>query len=388
MGRDPGADDRWERFLEPEGPPPPPDGSTGPGAPDHRGASGPAEPGDEETHGGGPLRWDLLEDDEGEAEHRSTRGRVLLLAALVPWLIVAGILWRTGDDPTLGAHDDGHTDHVTADGDADADEREEGSPPADEGVTGWDETPEPWDATEGAIEDLLLPEPDALRFGARASAGAGEAAGVAHLVAREWLDDIGVPLGIEAIERSATGAYVEHIIVESVDIPAPDAAVVTLVAVLLDVEEGTYSDARAVRIAVPVHLAREGARPAGTPWWLPGPDLRPITVGEQALDDDPTVLADAGAALQAAGYREIDVRSVALSDRWPIVVSATGVAPGQSAPAEHRVWLRQHLDGLVVAGWLPDVITDDEGRPLDERRVPAGSSEEVPEDPSPTPTEP
>lgn len=382
MGRDRADERRWERFLEPEGPPPPPDGSTGPDASARRGASGPDQP--DGAEGEGPLRWDLLEDDEEGRPHRGGRGRTLLLAALVPWLIVAAILWRTNDDTTRDPHHE-HDRRVTEEGDASA--ADDFASPPDGDVRARDDDPGAVEGHPGAIEDLL-PEPDALRFGTRASAGAGEAAAVAHLVAREWLDDIGVPLGIEEVEAVGTGAYVEHIVVEAVDVPSPDAAVVTLVALLLEVSDGSYDGARTARVAVPVHLAREGARPAGAPWWLPGPDLRPVSLDERVLDDDPTLLAEAGAALQAAGYRDIDVTSVALSDSWPIAVSATAIAPGQSGPAEHRVWLRQHLDGLVVAGWLPDVVADDEGRPLDLRQTPSAPTEDAPGDPSPTPTQP
>ncbi|MFN2558013.1 MAG: hypothetical protein ABR592_14325 [Nitriliruptorales bacterium] len=190
-----------------------------------------------------------------------------------------------------------------------------------------------------------------LRFGGRAAFGPGDAAAVAVTVARAWLGDVGPHLEL-GLGRAGTGAYVEHLAVEAVDHPAPGAAVVTLVAVLLDSEGGTYRNARVVRIGVPVRLDRAGARPAGSPWWLPTPDLAPaipkwIAVGEEHE------LTEAGAALEAAGYRSVAVRRLDRSDSWPWRVVALATAPGAATPSEHTVWLREHLGQLVVAGWLP-----------------------------------
>ncbi|MDP8961323.1 MAG: hypothetical protein M3N32_06905 [Actinomycetota bacterium] len=202
-----------------------------------------------------------------------------------------------------------------------------------------------------------------MRFGGRAAVGPGDAAAVAVAVARAWLGDVGPPLDL-GLGRAGTGAYVEHLAVEAVDHPAPGAAVVTLVAVLLDTDDGAYRSARVVRLGVPVRLDGTGAYPAGSPWWLPAPELTAAPPQWTPVEQQPE-LAEAGAALEAAGYRSVEVRSLERSEGWPWRVVAVATAPGAATPAEHTVWLRDHLGHLVVAGWLPP------------RQAPTGSPEPV-----------
>jgi hypothetical protein len=101
-----------------------------------------------------------------------------------------------------------------------------------------------------------------------------------------------------------------------------------------------------------------GARPAGTPWLLPPPDLQLDAPAWTEQFHDEAALAEAGAALHAAGYRDVDVRELRLSDGWALMVVADAVAPGAATSATHAVWLRDHLGRLVVAGWLPSETTD------------------------------
>ena len=68
---------------------------------------------------------------------------------------------------------------------------------------------------------------------------------------------------------------------------------------------------------------------------------------------DPEVLAAAGEALAAAGYAVTEVVSLGRVQGWPLVVTAVATAPGSDTPAEHVVWLREHLGELVVAGTRP-----------------------------------
>ncbi len=338
-----------------------------------------------------PPRWDLYEDPEPSGEARGRRWALLVLAAL-PWFVIAAVLLRpapAGEAPSDGGRaaelDDGADADVASS--TGAAERP-GYPDADPRT----ETPEvaPWDGSAPDSEagsadprsaitaDEPLPEIDAIRIGGRVTPGTGEAGALAAVVARAWLGDVGAPLETR-LGSAGTGAYVEHLVVEAVDFPAPGAAVVSVVAVLLDVADGAYTDARVVRVAVPVHLTRDGVRPAGVPWWLPAPDLRPRD-GDWEVVDDPVVLADAGAALAAAGYRDIAVERLEHAGGWALRATARAIAPGRDDAEEHLVWLREHLGGLVVAGWLPQPPAGDRP-PGDDRATPSPA---VPQ-PEPTP---
>lgn len=265
--------------------------------------------------------WDFL--DEPPPHRPARRGRLAFAAAALPWAVLVLLLTRplerTGP-PT--------------------------SPPPPDATDAGTVPSESPSSTPGLQEAAA-----GVRFGGRAAVGPGDAAAVAVAVARAWLGDVGPPLDL-GLARAGTGAYVEHLAVEAVDHPAPGAAVVTLVAVLLDTDRGTYRGARVVRIGVPVRLDRTGARPAGSPWWLPAPELSPSPPKWTPVDEQPE-LAEAGAALEAAGYRSVEVRSLDRGDSWPWRVVAVATAPGAATPAEHTLWLRDHLGQLVVAGWLP-----------------------------------
>jgi hypothetical protein len=273
-----------------------------------------------------PFRWD---DPGGEESGTGeSRRRALYVAAAIPWVIV-GLIFARGSDRSDVSHSV-HPESVATDAPTDA--------------AGDDAT------AESAFVDAV-PMPEALLFGGRSGPAASDAAAVAVLVARDWLGDVGPALGDV---REGRDSYVEHLAVEAVDFPASGAAVVAVVAVVLDVVDGEYAGARAVRVAVPVRLDRHGARPAGHPWLLPPPDLRTDEPqwGEEIVD--PAAQAEAGAALQAAGYREIEIEQFTLSDGWPLRVVARAVAPGEQSPTTHVIWLRDHLGALVVAGWLPE----------------------------------
>ncbi len=299
--------------------------------------------------------WDFL--DEAPTRRPTRRGRLALAAAALPWAVLVLLLARPLQLSGPSSPPSAEGPQATAGG---------GPPSSASSAPARPPGPSAHPVQEGAQsrqEGAL-----GMRFGGRATVGPGDAAAAAITVARAWLGDVGPPLEL-GLGRAGTGAYVEHLAVEAVDHPAPGAVVVTLVAVLLDAERGTYRSARVVRLGVPVRLDGDGARPAGSPWWLPAPELAPSTPTWRQVEEGPE-LAEAGAALEAAGYRSVEVRSLDRSDGWPWRVLAFATAPGAATPAEHTVWLREHLGQLVVAGWLPPRQASPASREPDAGRTP------------------
>lgn len=176
----------------------------------------------------------------------------------------------------------------------------------------------------------------------------------ATVVARAWLGGLGPRLELDLDGAASGDGYVEHLVVEGVDHPGPGAAVVTLLAVVLQAEGDRYDTAHLRRLAVPLHVDGSGARPAGTPYELTAPSLSaiPLEPSGDPLDAPELVLA-AREALLAAGYSDVTVASLHRTAGWPLLATATARAPGASDAGTHLVWLREHLGELVVAGARP-----------------------------------
>lgn len=292
------------------------------------------------TLGPEPPPWDAF--DYPDPPDRSRR---LLVLAAIPWLVVAVLILRTFSGTGASSPAPGTTPGPTPAG-----------PTPTAGGSWPDPTaPDPAPAPSGEPG----PGAVALRFGARAAAGPADAASVATVVARTWLGAIGPEPDVDVGDAEGPPVYVDHLAVEAVDIPTPDAAVVTVVAVVMEAHEGSYTSARVVRVGVPIALDEAGAHPAGEPWWLPAPDLATRPVSWTPVDD-PDALARAGVALEAVGYGEVSVLELATSPTWPLRATVTAVAPGADVADEHVIWLRDHLGDLVVAGALP---THEEVRP-------------------------
>lgn len=296
------------------------------------------------------LSW--LGDDADDEHHADPRRRrVLLVAATLPWLVLAYLLLRPAvpapppaplaADPS-GGTSPSPTDDVSA-GPSTA--------PTEEPAAGTATAP----VTSRVIESR-----------ARGVPGRSEAGALAVLAARAWLTgaprgDIGdLPPGPPDVPEDA---YLEHVAVEAVDWPAPGALVVTLVAVLLRSEGGEYRDVQLERLAVPVALERDGPSLGGRPWWLEAPEPSTAVVEPTDTVDDPDLLAGAAAAVADAGI-EGELATLERTDGWPLL--ATVRRDGD----EHRLWLRAHLDRLVVAGTLPRTSGDGQA---DTRPTPAPS---------------
>jgi hypothetical protein len=300
------------------------------------------------------------DDPDGDGPRRA---RPLLLAlASVPWIVVIALLVLPG---RLGA-DAASTDAASA-----ADEHREADPAYDpSGETGQHAPPEATgddgaaealsgDATAdpgasdqaprqlGPVDDMITLEGHERRGRWRVEAGAEEAVALAVVAARAWLTGVEpvLDLGLDPAQQGADGGggYAEHLVVEAVEQPAPDAVVVTLVAVVLDTEGSSPPAVR--RLAVPVAWTPDGPRLAGSPWELPPPILDRVVLAREATTDA-TDLEAARSALAAAGLPDLDLVALHRTGGWPVIAEVT--TPGTDVTRE--VWLRRHLGGYVVAG--------------------------------------
>jgi hypothetical protein len=291
---------------------------------------------------------DELDDDPTD---RARRRHLLLAAAAVPWVVVGALVMRSAavDAPPQPAPS------PTA------------APPTAPSPTA--APPDPTTPPSALPSEPYVPSPaggvplDA-GGGARDRLTLADVAAAAVPIARDHVTSIGPRLD-GTVGEGAT--YAEHLTVEAIDHPAPDHAVVTVQAIVLTARRSAYTDARLVRVAVPLDLT-DGVRPAGRPWPLPDPTPAPAAPLDGEPIDSPDAHAAARAALTEAGYRDVRVREVAATSGWPVVVTARARAPGEDEPAVHVVWTRAAGDGLVVAGWLPSQTQAD--RPSDEQDQP------------------
>jgi hypothetical protein len=320
--------------------------------------------------------------DEDTPRHSGRSRRLLVLAGL-PWLVVLAVVVLPAGGPGADRPEpDAGPGH--APGDAGAGTHEgHGSPqpePGSHGTAGPAEEPStPAAEPEGAPEPgprVSAPETDggpdpAPPDGAgavplpaaadddwwlveqrgrwRVAAGTEEAAAMAVVVARAWLTDLDPRLTLDAIPPAGAGRYVEHLVVEAVEVPLDGHAVVTLLAVLLASEaDGDDLVAQVRRLAVPVAFDGDGARPGGSPWWLPGPSLeaRPPTVTPV---DDPDERLAAAEALVAAGYDEVSLERLERT-AGPAVLATVSARTPDGEPIDGTVWLRRHVERYVVAG--------------------------------------
>lgn len=260
------------------------------------------------------------------------RRRYALLFAAVPWLVLAAILLRpaavtsAGDltAPTSGPDTHASEDHAS-------------------------ERPTPTTSSEPPSAVILTPANGGHAVHGNVATPRDLAGATAVVVARAHLGTAGPALEVPGIERAQPGGYVEHVAVERVDMPAPGAAVVTVVAVVLTATADTYDGVDVVRLAVPVVFTGDLAVPGGQPWRLPAPSLQPATP-QGTPEEAPDLVSAASEALLVAGYAEIEDLTVATTDGWPVLAEATAIAPGDTEARRHLIWMRRHLGALAVAG--------------------------------------
>ena len=290
-------------------------------------------------------------DREPDLSHRSAPGarrrtRRLGLLAVLPWLVVAGLVGAgylpssvptPTEDPAPASVaprpvDNPGSDNPPGSDDAGRATATEVLPPAAE---------DPFGLGPVAIGTVR----GAWRLGPED----GDAAALAVAVARAWLTGIEPRSALVGISPVSDHTYVEHLAVEAVERPAPDAAVVTLLAVLLERrDEGEPHAVRISRLSVPIAFVDDRVRPAGSPWWVRPPDLRPVQLPREQVRDPDLQLAALDALLDA-GFEDTELLALESTPGWPWIATVTATAPDGSA-TEGEVWLRQHLERFAVAG--------------------------------------
>ncbi|MFA9430094.1 hypothetical protein [Egicoccus sp. AB-alg2] len=293
---------------------------------------------------------DWMDAPSDDAPGPDRRLRRLLLLAAVPWVVVAGLVFRaSGDgrapDPPRPAAGDAAAEATDEADLATAPETGAGTdptavaPPGGAGSPASDPDAADGDAVgEPALEELLAVEWQA---GWHDRPGDGATVATATAVARAWFTGVGPSLAIDGIAPTHADGYAEHLTVEALERPAPGAAVVTIAAIVL--HAGDDAEVRLHRLAVPVDETRDEPRPAGRPWPLPTRDPEvstPTPTDELGREHWPA----AERALSAAGYAQAELRGLQRTDGWPVLASV------RTEDGDQVVWLRRHLHDFVVAG--------------------------------------
>lgn len=296
-------------------------------------------------------RADWIDDDA--PPRQGGRRMPLLVAAIVPWLIVAFVVLRgdgavEADAPAAADLAGG----VDAPAPADPPTEERGAAAATEPHDRTGMAAPSTDPDTGASSDDGTGEsPEAeVHSSTELSLGVAEATAVA--IARAWLSDGGPDLTVDGVNADRR-AYLEHVTVERVELAGADHAVATLSLVLLEREDDTYVDVLVRRAAVPLRLTDATIRPAGAPWWLPSPpDLSPTPPAADAVDDAAT-RDDVLRALVASGYRDPDVLDVAETSDGTVVAEVDGITT-TGERLDGPVWLVPAGEGLRVLGHFDD----------------------------------
>jgi hypothetical protein len=275
-----------------------------------------------------------------ERPRRATRPWVLVLAT-VPWLVVLGLVLGgvvSGDRaaPAAPVAPDEPSTHPPAPTHDAPDMEPEDRP-----------TSPPEHDTSEHDGSVATPIP--------AAAQVDPVGPVALAVARAWLTDVGPRLELEGI-APRDDLYLEHGVVEHIEVHG-DHAVVGVLAVVLVREDERYTRVLARRIAVPVALGPP-VRPAGAPWWLGEVDLTTVPPDPLVEEDDPEVLLELGEALATAGVLDGEVLGASRTgDGWWL----TRIGDPDTPQEQLAVWLRPTPAGPVVAGLSDEHGTDERG---------------------------
>ncbi len=292
------------------------------------------------------IRWF---DDEPEGPPPSRRTRWLLVAAVAPWLVVVLVIARSGPGDPTSVAPAAVAAAQAATGDAD----DTGDDGTGQDGTGAHPTEQPETAPAGSNTEERSGGGAGVpvdRAGdvvpSRIAYGVAEALAVA--TTRAWLSDAGPDLPAPDIDVHR-GAYLEHVVVERIDLVDPQVAVATVSVVLLERDGDVYGGAALRRVAVPLTVTPSTVHVGGSPWWLP--TALDLTLVPPDLDahDDPAASHATTDALTAAGYRDVTVHRLATTAAG-IVVAEVEATTGSGDRIDGPVWLRAGGDGLELLG--------------------------------------
>jgi hypothetical protein len=317
----------------------------------------------------------LSEDDD---EDRPPGGRRWVLAALatLPWLVVVALLLTgvgPGDRPSSP---EVRRTAPSAEAAATPSDVEDGAP-AGGGAAGG----EARDATASGDDEERSSAPSgAEEHTAEPAAVDPAVAALASAVARAWLTDVGPRLQIEGVQPQAD-RYLEQAMVEAVD-EHDGLAVATVLALVLERDGERYVDVALQRLAVPLRLTDAGPRPAGPPWWLPDPDVRPH-LPEAAPEHDPDLALATAELLAEHAYEDVEITHLARQGGGWLIAEVTGRLP-DGRPLLGPVWLRETPSGPRLLGSVTGTPGQEGSGPSDatgDHHVPAPDQEHAEEQP-------
>ncbi|MGH3922195.1 MAG: hypothetical protein ACRDTT_04880, partial [Pseudonocardiaceae bacterium] len=150
-------------------------------------------------------------------------------------------------------------------------------------------------------------------------------------------------------QHSARSRYINLALPEAVTWVG-DLAIVDVAAVVLEGTDGRWDRPRAARYAVPLRVRAGVMRLLSVPWALPDPPQS--APGDTAFVPvhDPALTEAAGRALNAVGYRDVQVKALARDPGLPGVleVEATAVSPGEGQPRLQEIWVSDHPSPTVL----------------------------------------
>jgi len=253
------------------------------------------------------ITW---QDEEASPSGQRTK-RILLAAAILPWLIVIAVLLTPRSAATTSVQPPTEPVHPAI--------------------------PQP----DTAIPNLppVYSAPSLAPVIQPSLAHRAEIEALALLIASEYL---------RSPEQAFEDMVFEQLVVEAVDTTSPSVAIVAVLAQFRTVE-GTAI----LRLAVPVGTGQTSVARSLPPYQLPG-----NYIGTQLPDVDQLTQVSshtaADKALSAAGYQNADVVRFFIAPGWPALAVVSIDTP--IGPQETIVLLHDTGDGYVVAGASPTAI--------------------------------
>lgn len=150
-------------------------------------------------------------------------------------------------------------------------------------------------------------------------------------------------------QASARSRYINLALPEAITWVG-DIAIVNVAAVVLEGTGGRWGHPRAARYAVPLQIREGVARVLSAPWVLPDPPQAAPGGTAFASVSDLALTELAGQALRSAGYRNVQVRALARDPGLPGVlkVEVTGISPGEGEARLQEIWLSDQPSPTVL----------------------------------------